>query len=497
MRNLGILLIASVVLTGCDAMYQYIVFPPTRVEYVLSPDSVLTRKFLDKTLYKISEDRKGISFDRKDFKVEIKYMSDYQLNTFEFPDQSTNGYYSTNPFTFGNWVDPELGFVPNRFTVFKVTIYNYSASKVNFDPENAILESERGDKFYCYGREEKSSKYQSLEEYFKKRKGTSGVDEDVFESRMGIIRRTVHYLGKPVFRNDVRDGLIVFDPLPEDAGKVKLTLKDFILGYDENNQPSEFTDLSFYFDRTEFEVSGMDGKDSTMRRQNVKIVSPDAMPGGTAPMAVWKVSNIPLEKLMGPLQEYLSKNTNLKTPMTPTDLSSNSLKDAKVLLLLTGDEQFTYLPEHEKALADFFRSGGFIVADVFATSESNRNWSYVNNYIANVNEILGGKLNFARIPSDHVLYKVWKSFDMLPTVDIDLFQMQQKSEVDTREKMFDFLMGLYYENKLIGVFSNRGYSIAWGEFYADEFRNGKDYTRQRELISNIIYYATQIQKNEK
>jgi hypothetical protein len=484
-------------LIGCDSVYQYVVFPPTRVDYILAPDSLLTAKFLDPAVYSISEDKRTISYDRKDFKVEIKYMSDYQLNTFEFPEQSVNGYYSTNPFTYGNWVDPALGYVPNRFTVFKVTVYNYSASKINFDPENALLESERGDKFNCYGREEKSSRYQSLEAYYKKRKGTSGVDDDVFESRMGIIRRTVHYLGKPVFRNDVRDGLIVFDPLSDDAGKVKLTLKDFILGYDENNQPSEFTTLNFYFDRQSFEIkNGTAGKDSVMR-QTVKILTPDAVPSGDASIAVRSYSVTPVDQLMSPLLKYFSESTNFKVQVSKTDLSANSLKNAKILLMLNGDDQFTFLQEHETAVAEFIKSGGFIVADVFATNESNKNWSYVNNFFGNIVDAMGGRLTISRIPSDHIIYGVWKKFDMLPPVDIDLFNMQQKGDVDSKEKMYEFMMGLYFENKLVGILSNRGYSIGWGEFYAQEFRNGKDFTRHREFLSNIIYYASQIQKNEK
>lgn len=482
--------------SGCDSVYQYIVFPPQRIEYVLVPDSVLTAKYLDRSAYIISEDKRMVSYDRKDFKVEIKYLSDYQLNTFEFPEQSQNGYYSTNPYTYGNWVDPVLGYVPNRFTVFKVTIYNYTASKINFDPENALLESERGDKFNCYGREEKSSKYQSLEAYYKKRKGTSGVDDDVFESRMGIIRRTVHYLGKPVFRNDVRDGLIVFDPLSADAGKVKLTLKDFILGYDENNQPSEFTTLSFYFDRNEFVVGGLTGADTVMR-QTVKVLASDEIPTGKVSIAVRASSVAPTEQMMRPLQKYLSENTNFKTSIVRTDLSASSLKDSRILLLLSGDDQFTSIPEQEAAVAEFIKSGGFIIADVFATNESNRNWSYMNSFFGNIVDALGGKLMIARVPSDHIIYNVWKKFDVLPPVDIDLFNMQQKGEVDSKEKMYEFMMGLYYENKLIGLLSNRGYSIAWGEFYAPEFRQGKDFTRQQELLSNVFYYATQIQKNEK
>lgn len=480
-------------MVGCDSIYHYVVYPPQRIDYILMPDSVLTKKNLNSAEYVISSDKKSVSFDRKDFKVEVKYISDYQLNNFEFPEQSSNGYYSTNPFTYGNWVDPELGYTPNRFSVFKVTIYNYSASKINFDPENAILETERGDRLICYGREEKSSRNQSLEAYFKKQKGTSGVDDDVFESRMGIIRRTVHFLGKPVFKNEVRDGLIVFDPLADDAGKIKLTFKDFILGYDENNQPSNFATLQFYFDRVAMDVKQDFNADSVNKR-SITMLSADAVPTGEAHIAVRTNNVLPIEQLMQPLDNYVTKATHFNLQYTKTDLSKKSLASSNIVFIFAGDEPMTFIPEYEQSMAEFIAGGGFVLADVFATNENNKNWSYVNNFFGNVAEKLNGKLSLSRIPSDHVIYRVWKKFDALPPVDIDLFNLQQKDDVNSREKMYDFFMGLYYENKLVGVLSNRGYAISWGEFYSAEFRAGKDYTRQRELLGNLIYYATQLQK---
>lgn len=483
----------ALVIFGCDSMYQYVVFPPKRIEYVLMPDSVLTQTVSNPTEYLISEDKKSVSYIQKDFKIEVKYMSDFQLNKFEFPEQSSSGLYSTNPFTYGDWVDPELGYVPNRFTVFKVTIFNYSASKINFDPESAIMESERGDKFTCYSREEKSSRNQSLEAYYKKRKGASGIDDDVFESRMGIIRRTVHYLGKPVFKNEMRDGLIVFDPLAEDAGKIKLTFKNFILGYDENNQASEFITLNFYFERVALNFEQSFAADS-IGRQSVAMLSPEAIPAGNATIAIRTTNVMPVEQLMQPLENYVSEFTDFTLSYTKTDLSKSSLASSNIAFIFAGEDPISFNPEYESSMADFIARGGFVVADVFATNEDNRNWSYVNNFFGNVAEKLNGKLSISRIPSDHIIYRVWKKFDVLPPVDIDLFNMQQKSEIDSKEKLYDFFMGLYFENKLIGILSNRGYSIAWGEFYSQEFRIGKDYTRQRELLGNLIYYATQIQK---
>ena len=192
---------------------------------MLVPDEQLTARSGD-SRFKISADKQTVSYDAKDYKIEIKYMTDSHLNMAEFPDQSQSGLYSTNPFTYGNWVDPDLGYIPNRFTVFKVTIFNYAASKVNFDPENSFVKTDKGESYSAYGREEKNSRNQSLEAYFKRKKGTSGIDDDVFESRMGIVRRTVHYLGKPVFRGDVRDGLIVFEPLTDGVEQLKLTVKN-------------------------------------------------------------------------------------------------------------------------------------------------------------------------------------------------------------------------------------------------------------------------------
>lgn len=486
-------MLVVVLIAGCDQAYHYIVFPPERAEYVLIPDPFLTQKYLDSAKYIISSDGRTVSYDRKDFKIEIKYMSDYQLNRYEFPEQSVNGAYSTNPFTYGNWVDPELGFTPNRFTVFKVTIYNYTASKINFDPENAFLDTERGDKFTCYGREAKNSKYQSLEAYFKKRKGTSGIDDDVFESRMGIVRRTVHYLGKPVFRNDVRDGLIVFDPLSDDTGKVKLTLKDFILGYDENNQASEFATLNFYFKRVPFQSKSSINSD-TLQKNVIKVLPPDSRPAGDLSVALRTTNVSAVEQLMHPLEKYFSETTNFKTQFSKTNFTSKELKSSNILMILAGDEEMIFLQEYETATAEFIRNGGFIVADMFVTNEKNKNWGNINNFFGNVGTMLNGKLTVSRIPSDHIIYSIWKKFDALPPVDIELYNMQQRNEVDTKDRMYDFLTGLYYENKLIGILSNRGYAISWGEFYPQEFRVGKDYSRQMDLLCNILYYGTQIQK---
>ncbi len=484
----------TTLLFGCDSVYQYIVFPPERIEYTLVPDVELLMSQNDPS-YRLGEDKQTIIFDAKDYKIEIKYLTDYHLNTYEFPDQSQSQEFSTNPFTYGNWIDPELGYTPNRFTVFKITIYNYAGGKINLDPENIFLKTDRGDELNSYGREEKNSRYQSLEAYFKKRKGTSGIDDDVFESRMGIVRRSVHYLGKPVFRGDVRDGLIVLDPIADEVDQLKVTIKDFILGYDENNQPSEYTTLKFYFRKTKYEspknsAALLAARDSLRNKNAIKQLEPSARPMGDLKIAVKTTNVIPADKLMKPLDQYLSEFTNFKTSFIKTSITASDLQSSNVLMIIADEGQMKFSSDQEKITAEFIKRGGFIIADERSTTQQSENYQTVNNFLTEVSNQLGGNVTTGRVPSDHPIYNVWKRIEILPPVDPEL------QDIEGRE-MNDFLSGIYFNNRLVSVISNRGYSIAWGEFGTSEIRSGKDFTKQREFLSNIFYYALASANHEK
>lgn len=492
--RLFLIMVVVLLVAGCDNVYQYVVFPPERIEYTLVPDERFIAQ-QSNSFWKIGEDKQTIVYDAKDYKIEIKYLTDYHLNTVEFPEQSQSAQYSTNPFTYGNWIDPDLGYTPNRFTVFKVTIYNYAGGKINFDPENVFLYTDRGDELFSYGREEKNSRYQSLEAYFKKRKGTSGIDDDVFESRMGIVRRVVHSLGKPIFRGDVRDGLIVFDPLAEGVEQVKLTVKDFILGYDENNQPSEFTTLNFYFKREQFtppvaNTTYVAGRDTALSRFGIQPLSPNARPEGELRIALKTTNVFAAKELMAPLDRYLNEYTDFHLSYFKTTISDADLKKSNILMILADEGQMKFSADQEKATADFIKRGGFIIADERSMTLQSENWQAINNFITEVGNLLGGNVTMGRIPSDHIIYRIWKRFDALPPVDPEL------QNVEGRQIM-DFYNGLFYENRLVAIISNRGYSIAWGEFGTPEIRAGKDFTRHREFLVNVLYYALASSKKAK
>lgn len=217
--------------------------PSIKLESTLTP-------IIDKEAknYVVEEDG-SFAYNLEGLKIAVKPMTDEKLNKM-FPDISYRDEASTNPYTYGNWIDPDLGYTTNRFTVFVVKVFNYAQPKVNLDPRSAVLTAKRGDRLLPYARDQKDSpgSERNFETYYEKIKGSSGVERNRFEERMGIIRQTLFTEG-PIFKGDKKEGFLVFDPLNEVVKEVTLTLKDFILKYDANNWPQEKIDMSFTFSR--------------------------------------------------------------------------------------------------------------------------------------------------------------------------------------------------------------------------------------------------------
>jgi hypothetical protein len=218
--------------------------PPTiKLESVLTP-------LVDENdqSYTLEEDG-AVSYNLEGLKISVKPMTDEKLNKM-FPDISFQKEASTNPYTYGNWIDRDLGYTPNRFTVYVVKIFNYAQPKVNLDPLKAVLTSKRGDRLLPYAKDQKDSpgSERNFESYYEKIKGSSGVERIRFEERMGIVRQSLFTEGQ-IFKGDKKEGFLVFDPLDETVEEVTLTLREFVLRYDSNNWPQDKIDISFTFKR--------------------------------------------------------------------------------------------------------------------------------------------------------------------------------------------------------------------------------------------------------
>jgi len=472
------------ILAGCNSVYEYVFLPPQRVEYTLVPDKDAVVQLGD-TSYFISGDGISMGYDAKSWKIEIKYMSDYQLNKFEFPEESNDGEFSGNPYTYGNWIDPELDYTPRRFTVFKVTIYNYTGSKLNYDPELSVLQTDRGDNFNAYAREQKNSKFYSMEEYYQKRKGTSGVDDEIFETRMGIARRTMLYYGKPVYKGDSRDGLIVFNPIVDDIEKLKITVKDFVTGYDENNEPSEFQDFVFYFkqvpvkEQTLNELNAqyiLDSDSSSVLKGKITVAQIEYKRQITSvgrEVDVWNPIPIAIPSLL----EYLEQKTTLNSTFITGTFTDEDVKESNLAIILGGLNK----PDLKgsifiSACANYIQNGGIVYID---NSFLKSDYSYISimeEFVNDVKSQLSGKVEYKEITPDHPVFTLWQKLDPLPKGYDDYVNPSE---------LGDHLDGLFINGKLGLILSNKGYPRLWAEKSGSNF----EIEKPKNFGINLIIYA--------
>lgn len=468
----------AVVLAGCDHAYRYLFYPPEVVEYTLVPDLEMISSLNDTSL-SVNRDSTAIVFSRGTFKIEVKYVPDYQLNNVDFPEESRDFEFSSNPFTYANWVDPKLGITPNRFSVFRVSIYNYSAPKLNFDPERSFLLTDRGDLFSGYGREEKTSKNFSIEAYYKRRKGASGVEDEIFERRMGIIRTTVLYLGRPVYAGDNREGFVVYDPLDESVQQVKLVFKDFILGYDENNEPSEFTSIDFYFKRVPLRKETIEVReivaDTTKPEdfRNVEIHQIRYRPPSEDEVAAGTEEWNSQPRALASLSRFLRDSLKIKATIKTSSGESSDLPNAQVLFMFAGPSDPVLTEVEVAGIADVLKKGAVIVIDNAAFSTKYQYPQRGEQLLEVIGAKIGPEARVGAIGLDHAIFRSWKKLTALP------------EGMDDRENMpgrRDYLMGLTYKNRLVGIMSTKAYSMVWD-------RGDAGSADQFTLGANIVQYA--------
>ena len=200
-------------------------------------------------LYQLDEETSSVIYDLGGSSIIVKYMYENELNNL-FPEESAQGLYSTNPYTYGNWVDPDLGYTPNRFTVFNVSVINRTFAKMRLDPTEAVIVTDLGERYNSYTVSIAAARYgNSFEEYYKSILGQSGNEWFRYEWRLGMVRGKNYGLDEMIFRGDSYEGLIAFDPLRPEVNRVRLTLNDVVYRFDAFNRPADVSTVSFNFDR--------------------------------------------------------------------------------------------------------------------------------------------------------------------------------------------------------------------------------------------------------
>lgn len=189
----------------------------------------------------------SITFDQDGLRVTVRHLSDVALNEL-YPDVSFQGRFSANPFTYGNWRDPGLGYTPTRFTVFEVEVFNPVLPKAELFPDQTILRTSQGEevRYYSINREQSDN---SFEDYFTLIRGPGGNEQYRFDQRMSIVREELYRPDHQIFRGDDYRGYLVFQALNDEVTGVQLQINGFALQFDEANHATKTTDLLYHLDR--------------------------------------------------------------------------------------------------------------------------------------------------------------------------------------------------------------------------------------------------------
>ena len=228
---------AALAMAGC------IIFPP-RIHYnsyMVPAEGAQAGEF-----HRTEEDG-SISYVMEGLRLNVRFLTDAELNA-QLPEDSFKGKYSTNPYTYGDHVDGDVGYTPDRFTTFRVSVFNQTFAKVQLNPIEAVLLTDQGDELNSYGIPS-TSPYNSFERYYRGLRGQSGNEFYRFEVRMGHVRSLNYAESQPIFKGENYSGLIAFDALDRDVRRVRLVLREFTLKFDEFGVPLETIDCRFDFRR--------------------------------------------------------------------------------------------------------------------------------------------------------------------------------------------------------------------------------------------------------
>lgn len=254
--------LAAIMVAGC------VLYPPEiRYKSYLTPNLETKDPAIS-----IDDEAASSVYDIGGSSVIAHYMTDGELNAL-FPDFSNDGKYSTNPYTYGNWIDPDLGYTPNRFTVFEVSIINRNFAKMWLDPVEAVLITDTGEVLHSYTNTVAGARYgKSFENYYRSILGQSGNEYYRYEMRVGMARGKIYGLEEEVFRGDNYSGLITFDTLRPEVKRVRLVLQKVVYRFDAFNRPADFVDVAFNFDRKiDKQVVTAEMRKKELEREKVRI----------------------------------------------------------------------------------------------------------------------------------------------------------------------------------------------------------------------------------
>ena len=153
-------------------------------------------------------------------------------------------------------------------------------------------------------------------------------------------------------------------------------------------------------------------------------------------------------------------------------------------VFISSSEPFELTKKEAESLGQYMRSGGFVVADngdpktEYGPAEASLRKMF--------REALGTDARMVRLPDDHPIYHAFFDFDSGPPVGVEVnmppgaWAVADLSDA-AQTKMVPYLEGIYLGDRLVAVYSDKGYSIKWAQEYENE--------PQLKMGVNLVVFA--------
>ncbi|MFC1508518.1 DUF4159 domain-containing protein [Candidatus Omnitrophota bacterium] len=190
------------------------------------------------------------------------------------------------------------------------------------------------------------------------------------------------------------------------------------------------------------------------------------------------------------LAEAVNRYTNIEANVSPhLLLNSHELMTMPFIYIAT-DTAFELTPFERQNLGAYLRAGGFAIID---NGDPVQEHSQAESSLRQmIRDTLGKGVKFAPIPNDHPLYHSYFDFNDGPPLGSEVEMVEtttsgyhgEKARNSVMSKAVYYLEGIWIEDRLAVVYSNKGYGCKWKDFENND-------PQLRMGVNMVVYALTQ------
>jgi hypothetical protein len=433
-------------------------------------------------------------WEQDGLKIEITHMNDTRLNA-QFPEESRKGKFSINPYTYGNYVDMELGYIPSRFTVFAVKVYNYTRPKVGVEYRDAHLFTDVGRELYPFAQDKNEITPNNFDSYYKREMGASGNERRRYEDRMGLVKQSL-WQGGALFKGDKNEGFLAFAPISVEARGVELDVVDFVMQYDANDWPVEKMTLRFPFKRLGAEETALRMKKVEQSDVQMEDFAAKYQITGEMKLAQLLLSKSQEDRDSGKLRPVMGLNENLADyflTATGGEIStagsflpddSTFITEKVNMLIMSDNEAFSYTANDVRVMRNYLRAGGFVYVDDRLHHKDLPFSRVVQQFFS---EVLERPSVFVPILNSHQIYSFVYEMDGPPPGADQLQGAGTGTGMAGSQQSYSNLEGAYFDGRLCVLLNNKSYLAGFSE--PGISRGNQDAQKMKKFIVNLLGYV--------